>query len=118
MGAARSVVVAEEPGHQRDTQLVLFQSEYRRALHDEKIRFVDLNRDELIRTPLCPRPGIPPRDASNRAANYQVRDNREQGTDNQHLYRVKPTMNNDLVDHIQERRKDKNLANVLPSVAQ
>ena len=49
---ARSVVVAEGPGHQRDTQLVLFQSGYEESLRDEKIRFVDLNRDELIRTPL------------------------------------------------------------------
>src|SRR6266498_1663958 len=49
---AKSVLVAEGPGHQRDTQLVLSQSGYQESLHDEKIRFVDLNRDELIRTPL------------------------------------------------------------------
>jgi uncharacterized protein (DUF362 family) len=49
---AKSVVVAEGPGHQRDTQLVLSESGYRQSLRDEKIRFVDLNRDELIRTPL------------------------------------------------------------------
>ena len=49
---AKSVVVAEGPGHQRDTQLVLFQSSYQESLREEKIRFVDLNRDELIRTPL------------------------------------------------------------------
>jgi uncharacterized protein (DUF362 family) len=49
---AKSVLVAEGPGHQRDTQLVLAQSGYERSLHDERIRFVDLNRDELIRTPL------------------------------------------------------------------
>ena len=49
---AKSVVVAEGPGHQRDTQLVLSQSGYEELLRDEKIRFVDLNRDELIRTPL------------------------------------------------------------------
>ena len=49
---ARSVVVAEGPGHQRDTQLVLSQSGYQVSLRNEKIRFVDLNRDELIRTPL------------------------------------------------------------------
>jgi uncharacterized protein (DUF362 family) len=49
---AKSVVVAEGPGHQRDTQLVLSQSGYQASLLDEKIRFVDLNRDELIRTPL------------------------------------------------------------------
>jgi uncharacterized protein (DUF362 family) len=49
---ARSVVIAEGPGHQRDTQLVLCQSGYEESLRYEKIRFVDLNRDELIRTPL------------------------------------------------------------------
>ena len=49
---ARYVIVAEGPGHQRDTQLVLSQSGYQQYLRDEKIRFVDLNRDELIRTPL------------------------------------------------------------------
>ena len=49
---AQSVVVAEGPGHQRDTQLVLSQTGYEQSLRDERIRFVDLNRDELIRTPL------------------------------------------------------------------
>jgi uncharacterized protein (DUF362 family) len=49
---AKSVLVAEGPGHQRDTQLVLSQSGYEQYLRDEKIRFVDLNRDQLIRTPL------------------------------------------------------------------
>ena len=49
---AQSVVVAEGPGHQRDTQLVLSQSGYEHNLRGEKIRFVDLNRDELIRSPL------------------------------------------------------------------
>jgi uncharacterized protein (DUF362 family) len=49
---AKSVVIAEGPGHQRDTQLVLRQSGYEESLRYEKIQFVDLNRDELIRTPL------------------------------------------------------------------
>jgi len=49
---AQSVIVAEGPGHQRDTELVLSQSGYSQCLRDEKIQFVDLNRDELIRTPL------------------------------------------------------------------
>ena len=49
---AKSVLVAEGPGHQRDTQLVLSQSGYAQTLRDERIRFVDLNRDQLIRTPL------------------------------------------------------------------
>jgi uncharacterized protein (DUF362 family) len=49
---AKSVNVAEGPGHQRDTHLVLSQSGYEQSLRDEKIPFVDLNRDELVRTPL------------------------------------------------------------------
>lgn len=49
---AKTVVVAEGPGHQRDTQLVLVESGYRQRLRDQRIRFVDLNRDELVRTPL------------------------------------------------------------------
>src|SRR5215469_13793108 len=49
---AKSVAVAEGPGHQRDTQLVLSLSGYQQSLRDERIRFVDLNRDELMRTPL------------------------------------------------------------------
>jgi len=49
---AKSVLVAEGPGHQRDTRLVLSQSGCEQSLRNEKIRFVDLNRDELIRTPL------------------------------------------------------------------
>ncbi len=49
---AASVIVAEGPGHQRDTQLVLAESGYESLLRQEKIRFVDLNRDELIRTRL------------------------------------------------------------------
>jgi uncharacterized protein (DUF362 family) len=49
---ANSVLVAEGPGNQRDTQLVLTQSGYEDCLRSEKIRFVDLNRDELLRTPL------------------------------------------------------------------
>jgi len=49
---AKSVLVAEGPGHQRDTQLVLSQSGYEDCLRNDKIRFVDLNRDELVRTRL------------------------------------------------------------------
>lgn len=49
---AKTVVVAEGPGHQRDTQLVLIESGYQQYLRDQRIRFVDLNRDELVRTPL------------------------------------------------------------------
>ena len=49
---ARCVIVAEGPGHQRDTELVLSESGYRESLRDEALRFVDLNRDELVRTQL------------------------------------------------------------------
>jgi uncharacterized protein (DUF362 family) len=49
---AKSVLVAEGPGHQRDTQLVLSQSGYEDCLRSERIRFVDLNHDELVRTRL------------------------------------------------------------------
>ena len=44
---AKEVIVAEGPGHQRDTQLVLFESGYSSILRENGIRFVDLNRDEL-----------------------------------------------------------------------
>jgi uncharacterized protein (DUF362 family) len=49
---AKCVIVAEGPGHQRDTQLVLSESGYQESLRTEAIRFVDLNRDELVRTQL------------------------------------------------------------------
>lgn len=49
---ARDVVVAEGPGHQRDTQLILAESGYAPVLRENKIRFVDLNRDELVRVRL------------------------------------------------------------------
>jgi len=48
----KCVVVAEGPGHQRDTRLVLSESGYQESLRAEAIRFVDLNRDELVRTQL------------------------------------------------------------------
>jgi uncharacterized protein (DUF362 family) len=50
---AKLVIVAEGPGHQRDTQLVLSASGYEASLCAGAIRFVDLNRDELIHTRLC-----------------------------------------------------------------
>ena len=46
---AKAVLVAEGPGHQRDTELVLSQSGYGECLRSQKISFVDLNRDELLR---------------------------------------------------------------------
>jgi uncharacterized protein (DUF362 family) len=49
---AKQVIVAEGPGHQRDTQLVLSQSGYTPILRDNGIRFIDLNRDELVQVDL------------------------------------------------------------------
>jgi uncharacterized protein (DUF362 family) len=49
---AKEVLVAEGPGHQRDTQLVLYESGFADQLREQKVRFVDLNRDELVKTPL------------------------------------------------------------------
>jgi uncharacterized protein (DUF362 family) len=49
---AKCVVVGEGPGHQRDTDLVLFDSGFADLLRQQSIPFVDLNRDELVKTPL------------------------------------------------------------------
>ena len=51
LGAA-SVSVAEGPGNQRDTELVLSESGFRALLDEQRIPFVDLNRDELVKTKL------------------------------------------------------------------
>jgi len=50
---ARSVTVAEGPGHQRDTQLVLSESGFQAELAKQRTPFVDLNRDELVKIKLC-----------------------------------------------------------------
>jgi uncharacterized protein (DUF362 family) len=49
---AKNVVVGEGPGYQRDTELVLVESGFAEELHQSKVPFVDLNRDELVATPL------------------------------------------------------------------
>jgi uncharacterized protein (DUF362 family) len=49
---ANSVVVGEGPGHQRDTNLVLSQSGLDQCLKENRVPFVDLNRDELVRIKL------------------------------------------------------------------
>jgi uncharacterized protein (DUF362 family) len=46
---ARNVVVAEGPGHQRDTYLVLAESGLEAQLRRQKLTFVDLNRDQLFK---------------------------------------------------------------------
>ncbi|MBY0502771.1 MAG: DUF362 domain-containing protein [Bryobacteraceae bacterium] len=48
---AKTVVVGEGPGHQRDTYLVLAESGLGTQLRSQKLSFVDLNRDELVRMP-------------------------------------------------------------------
>jgi len=45
---AGTVVVGEGPGHQRDTELVLIEGGFADHLHQQRISFVDLNRDELV----------------------------------------------------------------------
>src|SRR5689334_6010100 len=49
---AKTVLVGEGPGHQRDTMLVLAETGLERELRERLIRFVDLNRDEVVKVPL------------------------------------------------------------------
>jgi uncharacterized protein (DUF362 family) len=49
---AKQVTVAEGPGHQRDTQLVLRATGLEQQLKEQRIPFVDLNRDEIIKVRL------------------------------------------------------------------
>jgi len=49
---AASVMVGEGPGHHRDTDLLLYETRLGDQLAQRKIAFVDLNRDELIKTRL------------------------------------------------------------------
>src|SRR5437867_10760862 len=49
---AASVTVGEGPGHHRDTDLLLYETGLGDQLARRKIAFVDLNRDELIKTKL------------------------------------------------------------------
>jgi len=51
LGAA-SVTVAEGPGHHRDTEFLVYETGLRDQLLHRKISFVDLNRDELVKTKL------------------------------------------------------------------
>jgi uncharacterized protein (DUF362 family) len=46
---AKNVVVAEGPGHERDTELVLNETGFEHELRNRAISFVDLNRDELVK---------------------------------------------------------------------
>ena len=49
---AKDVIVAEGPGHERDTYLVLSETGFQRHLRLRGLRFVDLNRDEIVPVPL------------------------------------------------------------------
>ena len=49
---AQTVLVGEGPGHQRDTVLVLAEGGLEAELRERRIRFVDLNRDEIRKVPL------------------------------------------------------------------
>ncbi len=49
---AKQVIVAEGPGHQRDTRLVLRATGLEQHLNEQRIPFVDLNRDDVAKVPL------------------------------------------------------------------
>ena len=49
---AKSVLVSEGPGHQRDTMLVLVETGLETVLRERRLRFVDLNRDEVVKVRL------------------------------------------------------------------
>jgi uncharacterized protein (DUF362 family) len=49
---ADAVTVGEDPGHHRDTYLVVHETGLADQLQHRRIPFVDLNRDELIKTNL------------------------------------------------------------------
>ena len=49
---AKRVIVAEGPGHQRDTQLVLRATGLEQLLREQRIPFVDLNRDQVMKVRL------------------------------------------------------------------
>jgi uncharacterized protein (DUF362 family) len=49
---ARTILVGEGPGHQRDTMLVLAETGLETELRERRTRFVDLNRDEVVKVQL------------------------------------------------------------------
>ena len=49
---ARQITVAEGPGHQRDTELVLRATGLEQQLREQCLSFVDLNRDDVVATRL------------------------------------------------------------------
>ena len=51
LGAAR-IVIGEGPGHQRDTELVVQAAGLKPHIAEQRIKFVDLNRDEISKVKL------------------------------------------------------------------
>ena len=49
---AAEVIVGEGPGHRRDTEYLLLETELGPVLRDTRTRFVDLNLDDVSRVPL------------------------------------------------------------------
>ncbi len=49
---AASVIVGEGPGHHRDTELLVYETGLHDQLAQRKLSFVDLNRDDLVKTKL------------------------------------------------------------------
>ena len=49
---ASEVIVGEGPGHRRDTEFLLLETELGPVLRDTRTRFVDLNLDDVRRVPL------------------------------------------------------------------
>ncbi|HXE79576.1 MAG TPA: DUF362 domain-containing protein [Vicinamibacterales bacterium] len=54
-GGAREVVVAEGPGHRRDTQYLVTATGLADYIRDLRVRFVDLNHDDVRPVPLASR---------------------------------------------------------------
>ena len=54
-GGAREVIVGEGPGHRRDTEYLIAATGLRDYVRDLRLRFVDLNHDDLRRVPLASR---------------------------------------------------------------
>jgi uncharacterized protein (DUF362 family) len=52
---ASEVVVAEGPGHRRDTEYLLAASGLHRVLQERRVRYVDLNQDDVTRVRLISR---------------------------------------------------------------
>lgn len=48
---AREVIIADGPGHQRDTEMLLELSGLDQVVRTERVRFVDLNTDSIHRVP-------------------------------------------------------------------